>query len=105
MNVPVTSEAESRIPSQSAVRVKFIPDISSHVDETLGCVSWISLSVENTAVVTIPPLTMARDMTLIYWRASAKAFSGQTGHADRVAEVLKRLVVKFGEQYKAAQNK
>lgn len=101
--VPAFLAAEAKPPTLGVARVTMHPIISSHVDENLGCISWVSLSVENRITAEIQPVSTPRNLTAVYWRTHAKVFSGQSGHMQRVDDMLKEMAEKFIEQYRVDQ--
>ena len=102
-SVPAVSAAEAKMPLPGIARIKLETTISSYMDETMGCVSWVSMSAEGRAVVTIPPVAMPRDETILYWRHHLKSYSGQASHPGHIADALRKMVDKFAQQYKIDQ--
>jgi len=102
-SVPVTPVARAKPLVMGVARIHLIPELSSHSDENLGCVSWISLSAESRTDVIIPPVSAPRSVTIVYWRLHGKAFSNQSVHPQKVAEVLRQMAQRFAQQYKIDQ--
>lgn len=101
--VPAVPVAEARPTISGIARIQLVPEISSHVDESLGCVSWISLSAESHAKLSIPPINTLRGLTVIYWRQHVKVASGQSIHEQRVTEALQKMAAMFAQQYRLDQ--
>jgi hypothetical protein len=101
--VPAVAASEAKPQILGIARIQFVPMISSHVDENLGCISWISVSAESRINAVIPPVSPPRSVTAVYWRQNAKVSSGQSIHAKKVAEILKKIVDQFAQQYKLDQ--
>lgn len=100
---PAVSPTEGRVMKDGAARASLVTEIHSHVDEILGCVSWISLSVESQVVLSIPPIMAPRNVTVVYWRSAAKAFSGQSVHTEKIEEVLGQMAERLARQYEFSQ--
>ncbi len=95
--------AEAKLPLATVARIKLETVISTHIDEMLGCVSWIAMSAQNHTVVSIPPLTAPRDATAVFWQYRTQAYSGQTSHSAKIADVLRKMSDKLIQQYKLDQ--
>jgi len=102
-SVPVTPVAKAKPLVMGVARIHLIPELSSHSDENLGCVSWISLSAESRTDVIIPPISAPRSVTIVYWRMHGKAFSNQSVHPQKASEVLRQMAQRFIQQYKIDQ--
>ncbi len=101
--VPVVAVADAKPPARGVARIQLIPEIASFVDENLECISWISLSAESRIDVVIPPVGAPRSVTAVYWRQRVGVSSGQSVHADRVGEILKKMADQFSQQYRLDQ--
>lgn len=100
---PAVSPIKSRELKSGLARASLVTEIHSHVDEILGCVSWVSLSVEGRVVLSIPPIAAPRDITAVYWRTAAKAFSNQSVHNEKIEEVLGQMAQRLVRQYELSQ--
>jgi hypothetical protein len=101
--LPAVSVADARPPIMGVARIQLIPEISSHVDENMDCISWISLSAESRANVVILPVTAPRSIVAVYWRQHTKVYSGQSIHAQKIGDVLKKMADQFAQQYRLDQ--
>jgi hypothetical protein len=101
--VPVVGVIDARPIAAGVARIELIPEISSYMDESLGCVSWLSLSAESHSRVTIPPVNTLRTETIVYWRQHVKVASGQTVHAQKVDELMQEMAKQFIRQYQLDQ--
>ncbi|MDD3370504.1 MAG: hypothetical protein PHE27_01630 [Alphaproteobacteria bacterium] len=103
--VPAVSAEAAKMAMANAARIRLVPQIWTHIDETLGCVSWVILSAQSRATMVIPPITVPRDVTLLYWQEHAKVFSNLSGHEAKVAGVLKILAERFAQKYNNDQRR
>ncbi len=101
--VPATAVVDARPPMVGVARIQLLTEISTHVDENMNCVSWISLSAENRATVVIPPVNAPRNVTVVYWRHHMKAVSGQSLHPKKVEDALLKVIDQFSRQYRLDQ--
>ena len=101
--VPVISIVDAKPMATGVARINLIPEISTHSDENLGCVSWVSLSAESHARLSIPPVNTLRGVTVLYWRQHTVVSSGQSIHEQRIDEVLQKMAGMFAQQYKLDQ--
>ena len=101
--VPAVEAVESRPVVQGVARVQLIPEVYSYVDENLYCVSWISLSAESHGNVVVPPIGTQRSVTVVYWRQHTEVASNQSPHAQKVDDVLQKVVTQFAQQYRIDQ--
>lgn len=95
--------ADAKPPMLGIARIQLIPQISTFTDDSLDCMSWISLTAQSKASVIIPPVPSARDVTIVYSQQHDSVFSGQSIHAQRVTEILQKMAAQFAQQYKADQ--
>lgn len=102
-SVPATAVVDAKPPSLGVARIDLIPEISTYADESLDCVSWVSLSAESHANLVIPPVSTTRDVTVLYWRKHNRIASGQTVHAQKIVEVLEKMAEQFAQQYRVDQ--
>ncbi len=102
-SVPAIPVDEARPPVAGIFRINLAPLISTYVDETMGCVSWISLSAENRVSLMVPPLNVQRAVLAVFWRGHTKVVSTHSTHSPKVSESLKTLVDKFARQFRADQ--
>ncbi len=102
-SVPAIPANEARPPVTGIFRINLVPQISTYVDETLGCVSWISLSAENRISVAVPPVNVQRAVTAVYWRHHLKVVSTHSTHTPKVSNAVKTLAEKFAQQFRADQ--
>jgi hypothetical protein len=98
-DVPAIPAAAARPTTANVARIKLIPEIASHVDDNLGCISWVSLSAESRATVIIPPVSAPREETILYWRLNSKVASSLTSHPQKISEALRMLADRFAQQY------
>ena len=101
--VPAVPVADAKPVVAGMARIELIPEISTYMDENLGCVSWISLSAESRSKVIIPPVNALRSETIVYWRQHTKVASGQSAHAQTVDNVLQKMASQFVQQYRLDQ--
>ncbi|MDE1901348.1 MAG: hypothetical protein KGI37_06875 [Alphaproteobacteria bacterium] len=101
--IPVTVAAIARPPQMGVARIDLIPEIYTHVGDSLNCVSFVSLSAESPANVTIPPVATPRGITALYWQQSTMVASDQTNHAQTVNDVLQKMAAQFTQEYRVAQ--
>jgi hypothetical protein len=101
--VPATPVSEARPPIMGVARIQLVPEISSHVDENMDCISWVSLEAQSRANVVILPVTAPRSLTAVYWRQHTKVASGQSIHPQKIAEVLKKMADQFAQAYRVDQ--
>ncbi len=102
-SVPAIPVNEARPPVAGIFRINLVPLVSTYVDETLGCVSWISLSAENRVSLMVPPLNVQRAVLAVFWRGHLKVVSTHSTHTPKVVAAVKSLVEKFAQQYRADQ--
>jgi len=102
-SVPAIPVDEARPPVAGIFRINLVPVISTYVDETLGCVSWISLSAENRVSLMVPPLNVQRAVLAVFWRGHTKVVSTHSTHPPKVSDSLKTLVDKFARQFRIDQ--
>ena len=101
--VPATAVVDANPPVVGVARIQLFPEISTHIDENMNCVSWISMSAESRANVLILPVTSPRNVTIIYWRQHTKAVSGQSLHPRKVSDAITKMVEQFAQQYRVDQ--
>lgn len=101
--VPVMSVVDAKPPMVGVARIQLLPEISTHIDENMNCVSWVSMSAESRANVVIPPVTSPRNVTVVYWRQHTKAVSGQSLHPRKVSDALNKMADQFAQQYRVDQ--
>jgi len=101
--VPAIAVSDVRPPTQGVARIQLIPEISTRTDESLNCVSRISLAAESHANIVIPPITIPRSVTVVYWRQQRQATSGQSSHAQIIVDILHKMAEQFAQQYKLDQ--
>jgi hypothetical protein len=102
-NVPAVAAIDAKPPVLGVARIELIPEIYSHTDESLGCVSWVSLAAENRANAVIPPVNTLRGVTVVYWRQHTVVSSSQSTHEQTVGDVLQKMAVQFAQQYRLDQ--
>lgn len=101
--VPAIDAIEAKPPMMGVARIDLVPEISSHVDENMDCISWISLSAQNRVNVVIPPINTQRTVTAVYWRQHVKLATGQSLHPQKVGELLQKMAAQFAQQYRLDQ--
>jgi hypothetical protein len=101
--VPAVAVVDAKPQMVGVARIQLIPEITTYVDENLNCASWISLSAESRIKVVIPPVSAPRNVTAVYWRQHNKVVSGQSLHPQKVADVVKKMVEQFSQQYRLDQ--
>ncbi|MFA4994333.1 MAG: hypothetical protein WC521_03415 [Bdellovibrionales bacterium] len=101
--VPAVAMVDAKPQMVGVARIQLIPEVSTYVDENLNCASWISLSAESRIRAVIPPVTAPRNVTAIYWRQHNKVVSGQSLHPQKVADVVRKMVEQFSQQYRLDQ--
>jgi hypothetical protein len=102
-NVPFVPVNEAKPPVLGVARIELIPEITSHTNETLDCVSYLSLSAENRVNAVIPPVATLRSVTVVYWRQRTMAASNQSTHVNLVNTVLEKMAAQFAQQYRLDQ--
>jgi hypothetical protein len=102
-DVPATTAFDAKPPSIGVARINFVPEISTHTDDNLNCVSWISLSAENRTNVIIQPVSTLRTVTAIYWREHILVSSNQSQHPRFVDDTIGKMIAQFVRQYKLDQ--
>ena len=78
-------------------------DIFSLNSEGLDCTSWISLTAETHNNVHVPPVDLARNISVVYWHEGTMLASGQAIHERVVMETVQKLAHHFADQYKEDQ--
>ncbi|MDD4617211.1 MAG: hypothetical protein PHW76_08915 [Alphaproteobacteria bacterium] len=101
--VPVVVASTTRMQVMGTARIKLIPEISTHLDEIMGCLSWVTLSAQSRENLQIPPIAPPREVTVLYWNHAARVFSGISAHPAKVAEVLNNAAGQFSQQFVADQ--
>ncbi|MGB9153311.1 MAG: hypothetical protein WCD70_09530 [Alphaproteobacteria bacterium] len=101
--VPAVAVVDAKPVAVGTARIQLIPEVSSYVDEGLGCVSWVSLTAQNHAKVVIMPINTLRSITAVYWQQHVKVGSGQSVHGQKVDEAIQKMAQKFLQQYKLDQ--
>jgi hypothetical protein len=102
-NVPAIAAVDAKPPSMGIARIELIPEISSHTDENLNCMSWISLSAESRSNTIISPINTLRSITVVYWRQHTTASSNQSYHPKLVDDVVTKMAQQFATQYRLDQ--
>ena len=102
-NVPVIDVGEARPPALGMARIQLIPEIYVHTDENMDCVSLVSLSAESHANTIIPPVSVPRTITAVYWHQRVMLASSQSLHPQTVNDVLKKMLAQFAQQYRIDQ--
>ena len=102
-SVPAVASVDVKPPSIGMARIQLIPEISTRTDDSLNCISWVSLSAESHANVVIAPIATPRSATIVYWRQHALAAGGQSTHIQAVNIVLEKMVEQFAQQYRLDQ--
>jgi hypothetical protein len=102
-SVPAVAIADVKPPAQGVARIQLIPEIYTHADDNLDCVSYIALTAENHVTTVIPPVATPRSVTVLYWRQHASTVSGQTSHASAITRLLQNMTAQFAQQYKLDQ--
>ena len=74
------SIADAKPPVQGRARINLLADIYSLNSEGLDCTSWVSLTAETRNNVHVPPVDLARNITVLYWQEGSMLGSGQTTH-------------------------
>ncbi len=88
---------------EPVARVELLPEIATLQHQGLDCVSWISLMAETREAVAVPPLDIARNVSVVYWRGGLLVSSAQTMHARAVYDALAKLASSFAQRYKVDQ--
>ena len=101
--VPVVIAANARPQSLGVARIQLIPEVYTHVDETLGCVSWVSLSAENRVTAVIAPVKALRSINLLYWQQHTKVATAQTVHQQKVIDMMQKMATQFVQKYRESQ--
>ena len=101
--VPVTPIIDAKPLMMGVARISLIPVVSTHMDDNMDCISWVSLSAESRTNVTILPVTTVRSITAVYWRGHTKLVTSQSQHADKFGFVIQKLGEQFAQQYKLDQ--
>jgi hypothetical protein len=101
--VPMVPVIDARPVAIGVARIQLVPEIASHLDDNLGCVSFISLTAKSTAKVVVSPISTLRDETILYWQDHIMIASGQSIHGERVGDALQKLALKFAQQYRLDQ--
>ncbi len=97
--VPVVAASTSRMGTMGAARIKLIPQVYTHLDETLGCTSWMSLTALSHEALSISPIAMPREVTVLYWQRNGRVFSGISAHSGKLSETIKAMAEHFTQQY------
>jgi len=101
--VPAIEAIDARPASLGVARIELIPEISTYANESLDCVTFVSLSAENRVGAVIPPVSTLRSATIVYWRQHARVASGQSVHQQNVSDTLQKMAAQFAQQYKLDQ--
>ena len=101
--VPAMPVTDAKPMVMGTARIQLIPEITSHTDENLDCVSWVSLSAESRANAVIPPVPTLRGVTVVYWRQHTVVASSQSSHAQLVSDLLDKMAAQFAQQYRLDQ--
>jgi len=101
--VPAVAVTDARPLSLGVARIQLVPEIYAYANESLDCVSWVSLTAENRVSAVIPPVPTLRSVNVVYWQQHTKIISGQSIHQQRVTDTLQKMVAQFVQQYKLDQ--
>jgi hypothetical protein len=101
--VPAFSPSEARPPSPSRARIDLVPGIFSYTSVGLDCISWLSLSAESHNSIHVPPVDLARSVSVVYWREGSLLSSDQSSHEDLLKETLQKQALHLAAQYKQDQ--
>jgi hypothetical protein len=101
--VPWVGIIDAKPVASGVARIQLIPEISTYADESLDCVSWISLSAESHSRAIISPINTLRNVTALYWRQHTKVSTGQSIHQQKIDEVLQKMAAQFVQQYRLDQ--
>lgn len=102
-DVPAFSVAEAKPPMLDRARIELMPEIATLNSGGLDCTSWVSLTAQGRASVVIPPVAVARTVTVTYWHDGILLDSDQTTHQRLVGEALEKLARAFAQQYRLDQ--
>jgi len=100
---PAVMSIEAKPPVLGVARIQLIPQISTYTNDSLDCISWISLTAENKANIVVPPVQTARNLRVIYWQSRMLASSGRTTHEQKVIDALKSMADDLIQRYRVAQ--
>ena len=101
--VPAVAAVDAKPVVVGTARINLIPEISSYLDENLGCMSWASLSAESRSKVVVMPVSTLRSETVIYWRQHTLVVSGQSIHVRMVDDALQKMAAQFIQEYRIDQ--
>lgn len=101
--VPAVPVADAKPPVMGVARIDLIPQIDTHADDNLDCVTWVSLSAESRANAVIPPVATLRGVTVLYWRQHVMIASNQSAHEQLVGDNLEKMAAQFAQQYRLDQ--
>ena len=101
--VPAIADADAKPPSLGIARIQLVPEVFTYANESLDCVSWVSLTAESHANAVISPVTTLRSVKVVYWQQHTKVVSGMTLHDQRITDVLQKMALQFAQQYRADQ--
>ena len=102
-SVPAMDVVDAKPSMVGVARIQLFPEISTHVDENMNCISWITLSAESRANVVIQPVSAPRNVTIVYWRQHTKAVSGQSLHPRKVGDAVSKMAEQFAQRYRVDQ--
>jgi hypothetical protein len=100
---PAIAEADAKPQSLGVARIELVPEISTYTNESLDCVSWISLSAQSRVNAVIPPVSTLRTETILYWQQHTKVASGQSNHLQKMTDTLQKMAAQFAQQYQIDQ--
>ena len=102
--VPTMGALDAKPQLIGVARIGLNPEISSYLnDSSLDCISVISLTATSKVGLMIPPVTTARNVTVVYWQQNIMVVSGETVHTQKVTEGLQKLAAQFAQEYKIDQ--
>jgi hypothetical protein len=101
--VPAIPVIDATPPVIGIARIQLIPQVDTHNDDSLDCVSWVSLTAENRANAVIQPVATLRSITVLYWRQHTMVDSAQAVHKDMIGDIFEKMGGQFAQQFRLDQ--
>ena len=90
-------------PKKDVERVDVYPDVVTLQPRDNECVSWVSLTVQSRAALTIEPILVPRDLNVVYWTAGMMVGSSVNGHPAALNDAFQKISSLLSRQYRADQ--
>ncbi|MER2520197.1 MAG: hypothetical protein ABTQ34_05860 [Bdellovibrionales bacterium] len=103
-NVPAMDVNEAPPSIVEIPRINLRPEVAlTNNGQGLDCTSWLSLNAESKNNLIIPPITIPKNVQIIYWREGAIVTSTQSAHGQIINDVIRKMAGNFAKQYIASQ--